>query len=390
MQRNANGTLTISQERYFNEIPKNPDPTTWWVPYNVASKQSPSLNQTAASGWLARFQRSKLIEQSATVKWTPTEWVLLNQQQTGFFRVQYDAENYRLLTNELISGDLKKIHPNSRSQILDDLFDFTKTHRLPDSLFFDLIRYLKNETEYAPWASANRAIAYISKQLDGTPQYQPFRALIASVVAPFYKTIGLADSVNEPHFTKYTRLIATNLACQFGVESCLNDTYVALKKSLTTGRFDSQNNRGIIYSNGIRKANASEVNAVWNRFTQLKNNEERAEILNSFGNINDGTVLSQYLNRSLVEYDDIRFTNVDRYSLVNSIGQSSQRGLALVLRLLATHTDESIKLFAGFKQLLLNLADRIVTKDLQTQVNLMFICYSSRLIIPFFFVNCST
>lgn len=377
VKRNANGTVTISQERYFTENPKEPDLTTWWIPYNVASKQSPSINQTVPSGWLAHNQRTKVVEPTATIKWLPNEWVLFNQQSTGYYRVQYEAENYELLTNELKSGDLKKIHPISRAQLIFDLFDFIMARRLPDSLFLDLIGYLKGETEYAPWASAKNAINLLSKQLDGTPQYTNFRALIASVVAPIYKTIGLADSEQEAHFRKYTRVIVTDLACEFGVESCLNDTYVALMQCLTTGRFDSQNNRRIIYANGIRKANATELNAVWERFIQSKNSEERTEILWSLGHISNETVLSQFLDRSIVDYVEIRFTNAERSALVNSIAQSSQRGLALVLRLLTTQTDESIKWFAGYQQLLLNLADRIVTTELQTQVSsrsIFFLC----------------
>lgn len=368
--RNPNGTVTISQERYLTEIPKKIDPTTWWIPYNVASKKAPSLNKTAPTGWLARKQRSKVIAPSATVNWLPGDWVLFNQQQTGYYRVQYDTENWKLLAKELISGDVKKIHPISRSQLIDDLFEFTNTHRLPDSLFFDHIKYLKKETEYGPWTSANAAITFLNKKLIATPKFKQFKALIAPLVAPFYKTVGLTDSANEAHFRKYSRAIVTNLACEVGVESCLLQTFAALKKFLKTGKFDSQHNRGLIYSNGIRKANATDVNAVWTRFTQTTNNDERTEILISLGNIHDATVLSQYLNRSLVEYENIRFTPADRFVLVNSIAQRSQRGLALVLRLLNSHTNESIKLIAEYKQLLINVADRIVTKPLQTQVRL--------------------
>lgn len=391
VNRNGNGTVTISQERYFTEVPKNStDSTTWWIPYNVASKQSPSLNQTAPTGWLARNQRSNVVEQTASVKWSPNDWVLFNQQQTGFYRVQYDAENYKLLTKELISGDLKKIHPISRSQIIDDLFDFTKTHRLPESLLLDLLKYLTKETEYAPWASASNAITFLGKILDPVPVYSYYRMMIAPVVEPFYKTVGLADATNETHFTKYTRVIITNLACEFLVESCLKETHEALKKSLTTGNFDSQHNRGIIYSNGIRTANATEVNAVWNRFTQSTNSEERNEILNGLGYIRNVTLLSQYLNRTLVENNDIRFSNVERTILANSIAHSGQRGLWLVLRLFNAHTDDSMKMFYGFKEFLLNLADRVVSKDLQTQVSREFvISVSSISLLPILFILCN-
>lgn len=365
--RNTNGSITIAQERYLNENPKNPDPTTWWIPYSVASKQSPPIHQTAPIGWLAQNQSSKLLEQTPTVKWYSTDWVLLNQQQTGYYRVQYDALNYKLLTHELTAGDFGRFHPISRSQLINDLFDFTKTNRLPDSLFLDLIGYLPKESEYTPWISASNAIAYLRKQLEGTPEYPRFRNLIASLVLLPYGVIGSADSSTDAHFTKYTRNVITNLACEFGVEACLVDTYKTLKNRLATGKFDSQNNRGIIYANGIRKANAAEVNAVWEQFTKSNNSDERREILISLGNINNASVLAQQLNRTLAQNSELQSS--DRYVLLNAIAQSSQQGLSLVLSLLSNHMDETIKLVAGYRTLLFNLADRVVTKQQQTQVS---------------------
>ena len=47
-----------------------------------------------------------------------SSWVLVNVNQTGFYRVNYDASLWRKLTR---SGVLKQIPPANRAQIIDDV-----------------------------------------------------------------------------------------------------------------------------------------------------------------------------------------------------------------------------------------------------------------------------
>lgn len=127
----ANGSMTISQEKYTaiyrpNEI----DPSTWWLPYNFASANKPEFEKTTPLGWLPKGTREKLIEPNKDTKWTNTDWLLFNRQQTGFFRVLYDERNYDLVNKALNSNDREKIHPLTRSQYLDDLAEFVRSGRL--------------------------------------------------------------------------------------------------------------------------------------------------------------------------------------------------------------------------------------------------------------------
>lgn len=366
-----NGSITLSQERYLTTPSTDIDPSTWWIPYNIATLQNSESNNTFATGWLPQNTRSIVIEPSAAQGWTNSDWVLFNKHQTGYYRVIYDERNYKLIASQLNAGSWESIDVLSRSALIDDLADFARTKRISYAIFFDLIKYLQRETEYAPWVSASRAINHLNKVLAGSVEYQKFKTFIKPLAKSFYKWVGLEERDDELFFVKYKRTIATDLACEFGVKSCLTQTHEALLQILKTGVPSSQHNRAVIYSNGIRSANSTEVKALWNRFTTLKNQDERLEITNSFGYIGKEQVLQQYLNRTLVKYDDIRFTAEERTSTLLSIAQRSQYGLSIVINLLRNHIDDAKEQLVKLDEILTTVAESICTHKLHHSVSAM-------------------
>lgn len=163
------GSITVRQERYQTYIPAQIDPTLWWIPLNFASATTNDFLNTSAKQWLSDEDRSITITQSD--EWRSEDWVIFNKQETGYYRVLYDENNYRLITRELIDGNLTRIHLTSRSQLIDDAFNFARIGRLNYSVVFELINYLKNEREFVPWASAFRGLEFVHRMAAASSTY---------------------------------------------------------------------------------------------------------------------------------------------------------------------------------------------------------------------------
>lgn len=167
VERNyINGDIVLTQERYLSEQTGTPSTSLWWIPYNFASSSVADFNATAATAWIS--SRSETINLPSTLN---TDWFLLNKRQTGYYRVIYDLQNYKLLTEQLRT-DLNRIHLTSRSQLIDDAFDFARTERLGYDVVFDLVQYLEHELEYVPWASALRGFELVDRLYSGSKSYQ--------------------------------------------------------------------------------------------------------------------------------------------------------------------------------------------------------------------------
>lgn len=169
------GTFNLSQERYTAFNLSAADSSIWWIPINYASTATRNtFNETTPMNW---FTTKSLEINSINIQ--SNDWLILNKQQTGYYRVLYDNQNYNLIANELRQGDLTRIHLSSRAQIIDDALEFAKTDRLNYTIVFDILKYLERELEYVPWQAAVTGLTYIDRMMSGSDRYDVFLVSIS-------------------------------------------------------------------------------------------------------------------------------------------------------------------------------------------------------------------
>lgn len=81
---------------------------------------------------------------------------------TGYYRVNYDSQNWLLLAAHLQFATSRPIPVLNRAQIVNDAFYFTTTGRMEPQLFFDVIKFLNNETSYIVWHPMFNILSYMS------------------------------------------------------------------------------------------------------------------------------------------------------------------------------------------------------------------------------------
>lgn len=370
VNRSEDGSIGLSQEKY-DAVPQqnNTSKSLWWIPYNFGSASNPNLNDTKASGWLTNNQTEQIIEwKENESKWNKSDWVLFNTQQTGYYRVWYDDSNYDLLNKELNEGEFEKtIHPLNRAQILDDLQAFVLSGRVSAKTLCNTMTYLEREKSYAPWDAARRAIAQWKKHLQASEKLDTFHKVVRTLVAPYYKQVKLIEDEKDEILDKLARNMAVNLACEFGVPECLDETYSEFQK-IISGNKTSQNVRGIIVGNGIRKANADEIEKLWNKFLDTQSNDERGEIISSLGNIAEES-LEIYLKKSIEDFEGKTVSAAERTQIITTISGSGQKGVSLTIDFLKSELANVNKTTNSVPSILNNVANRILTEDMFTKVN---------------------
>ncbi|XP_029169203.1 aminopeptidase N-like [Nylanderia fulva] len=88
-------------------------------------------------------------------------WVIFNIQQVGYYRVNYDDENWRRILIYLNSDNYMKIHVLNRAQIINDAFYLMIEGQLNCHIFWDLIEYLHREEDYVAWYPMFKAMEYM-------------------------------------------------------------------------------------------------------------------------------------------------------------------------------------------------------------------------------------
>lgn len=76
VERNySSPTVAITQERYLSNPSTIQDPTTWWIPYNLATASSANFDDTTATHW---FKTNAHIITVPDL--SDSDWLILNKR----------------------------------------------------------------------------------------------------------------------------------------------------------------------------------------------------------------------------------------------------------------------------------------------------------------------
>ncbi|XP_032687737.1 glutamyl aminopeptidase-like [Odontomachus brunneus] len=216
---------------------------------------------------------------------------LVNTEQVGYYRVNYDSRNWLLLAEYLQSANSTPIAVLNRAQIVNDAFYFTTFWKMESQLFFDVIKFLNEESNYIVWHPMFNIFSYMSAFLK-TPIGDSAKAKFLSILNSLLHRVGYEEREADREMTMPLRLLAIKWACEFGLEECRN----AVAEKMIAYIHNSEQNIIARWTNwihciGMMNINTTILELIW----QLNIQEENIEILESLSCIEDDITLLHFL-----------------------------------------------------------------------------------------------
>lgn len=144
----------IQRERFFSRKPPVAANTSiWFMPLNFATPSNADFDDTSISNYFPDGESTFRF----TAPSDASQWYIFNKQQLGYYRVNYDLNNWKNLIRVLNSDEFNKIHILNRAQLIDDAMVLAPGGYLniDYDIFFGILSYLERETEYTPWYAAS-------------------------------------------------------------------------------------------------------------------------------------------------------------------------------------------------------------------------------------------
>lgn len=169
--RNYN-SITFSQNRFLMEPETNVSETfsLWWIPIKFISRSTLKHNVTFT--WLEKAREKIVINHNVP----ENDWLLVNVDQKGYYRVNYDARNWLLLTSQLLDPQgFLNFSTTNRAQILDDSLNLAAAGYLDYDVALNITRYLAHERDYVPWKAAFESLDFLRDMFERTADYDKFK-----------------------------------------------------------------------------------------------------------------------------------------------------------------------------------------------------------------------
>ncbi|XP_067209689.1 aminopeptidase Ey isoform X3 [Linepithema humile] len=201
------------------------------------------------------------------------DWIIVNLQQIGYYRVNYDEDNWQKLKHYLYFVNHTHISLYNRAQIVDDAFHFMIIRQLNFDLFWDVTSFLLRDTDYGVWYPMIKAVEYMACMW-------AFKGDISVKNKIKYMFHGLLlnieydDTDSDNDFTKCLREEAIKWACVLDVPDCKKTVTSQLERHLVSSGGDKFLKRNEwLYCKGLMAANISIWRMVWDEWNLSSDNK---------------------------------------------------------------------------------------------------------------------
>lgn len=164
------GEVKFTQSRFLLKSAVENSSSVWYIPINYATADDSNFSNLSTNFWLTDVEATVSIEGLDS-----NDWLIVNKQERGYYRVNYDEDNWRLIVDYLNSDDYDKIHRSNRAQLLDDAFNLARSGRLDYQYPLELARYLSSETDYIPLYSFFQALTFLNTELAASEEYETLK-----------------------------------------------------------------------------------------------------------------------------------------------------------------------------------------------------------------------
>uniref|UniRef100_A0A182P448 Aminopeptidase n=1 Tax=Anopheles epiroticus TaxID=199890 RepID=A0A182P448_9DIPT len=323
VRRSYRGEILFSQDRFYRNKIVNNDLSEWIIPYTILEQGDP-LDAPFEWQWLT----SRAVRVPST---TPNdEWVLVNVNQAGFYRVNYDPSNWYMLIRTL-TEDTAAIPMRSRGQLVDDAFHLARSNRLDLEIALELFTYLRHEREYPPWEAGSRALEYFYTRMRGRSDYLLYQLFVDTLIGDVFLTLNVTSvAPDESLLDKYLKQTVSSWACRMAIESCLTATREALEQEVFESEPVHPDVQAVVYCYGLRTAPTIAFQYLFGKLLGSDNRGERALLITALGCANDTEQLNSYLITAIGGDLQVNFNNEERLSILSSVLVSREGVNALI------------------------------------------------------------
>lgn len=360
--------FTQNEFRYSDKQPRNVP--VWLIPVTVASETRANFSHTQAQLWVRetiQFQ-SRLPERG--LEWDADDWILVNLQQSGYYRVNYEPQLWDRIIRKLNSESYHTIPHATRAQLLDDAFNLARAELLDYITVFRLLEYLQKEHHFLPWDSVSRSLTYINTLLVDTEAFNFWNRYVQQLVAPLYDHFGLRDLGNSENWgDKRARATGIAWACRTGYSTCQQEAermvLAAVEDPSKEIHLDLQQT---IYCAGLRASGTGDFLRVWakQQATPDALSAFRTRLLRGLGCNESPENQKVYLETTMsTNTSAVRYLQGEYAVILNSVYTSSATGLHSAIDFLFEHGAAADLKYGGIKDHTANIARRISTTNLQ-------------------------
>lgn len=315
-------SIKLKQERFM--LTKKNSTNLWWIPITFTDS-SGQLTRV----WMSKHENELILTNISTES---DDWLLMNVNQTGYYRVNYDLNNWALIIDQLHKPNGHLVFDvKNRAQIIDDALNLAFSGDITYELALNLTSYIKQEKEFLPIDRAVRNLMILEGMFQQTAHFDKFKSFMLDLIANYYREVSFKSNKNEDPLQYLTRLSILNVACKLGLRDCVINAVQMFQNWKNTANPDSENGiapdvRVIVYCTAIRDGGQEEWDFAWQRYLNTNVASEQDVLLTNLACSREPWILRRYLEWAFTNQSESGIRKHDAaavfvYVAINPVGR---------------------------------------------------------------------
>lgn len=304
-----NRVVHVSQEKFSadGKLTDDEKQESWIVPLTMTSASYPNTSQS----FLLYNKSADFVLPNVQ----PNDWIKVNHESVGFYRVKYSASILQQLVPEIRS---KTLPPLDRLSIQDNLYALVQSGKVSTVELLKLLENYKDENEYIVWSSISSSLGGINALLSFTDFQDAYHVYGRHILSEIYKKVGLKPKQGESHSDVLLRNTILNRLAVFDEPSFAEEAK-KLFDNHAKGTLDVPIDiRDAVYSAVARSADEKVFDTFFRLYRETDQQEERNRLSGAMGSFPDIEMLKKVLAFAIS--DQVR--SQDSVSVISSVANN--------------------------------------------------------------------
>ncbi len=282
--------LSLTQSRFLYDRLMNPeddDDSRWHVPISIQQAGAPSRNTTLMEGNILKASLDSADDAG---------WVKVNAGQTGFYRVNYDADQWKRLGEAVGSMELPA---TDRLGLQNDAYALMRAGTLSPATFLSLAENYRGETHVSVWSDLASNLGSFDNLIGSQPYYDRFLPFAQSIFRKAAQRIGWEPHPDEGHLDTLLRTTILGQLGAYGDEATIQEARARFDRFLERPESLSPDLRGMVISLTAQAGDGDTFDTLLQLEDAADLQEEKMRLLRALTRFQRGDLLQKTLDLTL-------------------------------------------------------------------------------------------
>ncbi|XP_046581725.1 puromycin-sensitive aminopeptidase-like isoform X2 [Haliotis rubra] len=266
--------LTVTQEKFCADgnLPTD-DKSSWWVPISFSTASSPS---TPVKTIMLEGKSSEVTLDNVKAG----EWVKVNTNTVGVYRVQYPTE---MLAALIPAVKDRSLPPRDRLGLQSDLFALARAGMAASEDVLKVVEAFINEDNYTVWNDLALNLSSMAVLLQYTDSYDLYKTFARDLFSQVVKTVGWDKKEGESHLTAMLRdLILTKMG-RYGDEPTVAEARKRFESHCSGDKVIPPDLRAPVFITVLSEDRSEDFNRLMELYDKADMQEEKIRIARALG-----------------------------------------------------------------------------------------------------------